>query len=545
MDKLESMRRTIPMNPNIKVLNNMFEQVRHIDDVKDLLENTAFIKKYALRGMSDAKKKQDERFEYKELFDKCLLLEAPHLFESYLVYMEKNRHPSKKFYMPRRKTLKILVQDYQDVADGVIDFLGISMPPRTGKSTLGIFYMTWQMGRFPDRANIMSGHSSPLTQGFYDEAISLIEGSEYTYGEIFPNTSIHTSAKYTTIDLNKSRRFSTLTCRAIGATLTGATEAGNCLYTDDLVEDLEEAINPERMQAKFDAYSNQLKDRMTDGAHQVMVGTRWSEDDPLGRLRDIYEDDPRYRFRVVPALIYDENGEPHSNFAYDVNGFSTEYYLDMKKTIDDNTFMAKYQGEPYSRHGLLFEKEQFDWYDGREFDLEKIDGTYSVTDIAWGGGDDLVTLIAIEKDDNIYIHDVYISNKDKDVTRPNVTNLLATYRPTIAQFEANNGGHEYKDRVDEELNKRGLRLNTRAKTTSSAKSKLSRIIQYSPEVRTYILRSDPKRGSMYDYMLMMLFRFTQSGKNKHDDVPDAFAMLAEMLSQRNSGKIEPFTRTWF
>ena len=545
MDKLEGMRRTIPLKPNIKLLSNMFEQVRHLEDVDEMLDNTAFLKKYALDGMSDKKNSKELRFEHKELFDKCLLLESPHLFESYLVYMEKNRPFVKKFYMPRRKTLKILVQDYQDLADGVINFLGISMPPRTGKSTLGIFYMTWQMGRFPDRANIMSGHSSPLTQGFYDECYSLISSPEYTWGEIFPNTSIHTSAKYTTIDVNITRRFSTLTCRAIGATLTGATEADNCLYTDDLVEDLEEAINPDRMQAKYDAYANQLKDRMTDRAHQVMVGTRWSEDDPLGRLTEIYGKDPMYRFRVIPALTYDEDKVPHSNFNYEVNGFSTDYYLDMKKSIDDNTFMAKYQGAPYSRHGLLFEKETFDYYDGNEFNYEENTGIYSVTDIAWGGGDDLVTLIAIEKDDRIYIHDVYISDKDKDVTRPNVVNLLAKYRPTVARFEANNGGHEYKDRVDEELIARRLRLNLEAKTTTSAKSKMARIVQYQPEIKRFVLRSDSKRGSMYDDALTKLFRFTQDGKNKHDDVPDAFAMMAQMLTADRNGKIKPFRRKRF
>ena len=73
----------------------------------------------------------DERFE--ELYWQCLLLEAPWVFESYLRYMEKNREPSRRFYEPRNKRLKLLVDELQALEDGKYKFLGISLPPRVGK----------------------------------------------------------------------------------------------------------------------------------------------------------------------------------------------------------------------------------------------------------------------------------------------------------------------------------------------------------------------------------------------------------------------------
>ena len=54
-------------------------------------------------------------------------------FDSYCIYLEWNREPQKRFYQPRRKVLHPLVQDLQDLADGKLDFLGISLPPRVGK----------------------------------------------------------------------------------------------------------------------------------------------------------------------------------------------------------------------------------------------------------------------------------------------------------------------------------------------------------------------------------------------------------------------------
>lgn len=410
--------------------------------------------------------------------------------------------------------------------EGGIYLVGRNMLP-THNSTLGIFYMTWQMGRFPDRPNIMSGHSSPLTQGFYDEATSLITSHEYTWGEIFPNHEFNSSAKYTTIDIGPKRRFSTLTCRAIEATLTGATEADNCLYTDDLVRDLEEAINPERMEGKYDAYINQLKDRMTDQAHQVMVGTRWGIDDPLGRLAEEYADDPSYRFVVMPAL----NDEGESNFDYEVKGFSTDYYLDMKRSVDAATFMAKYMGRPYSRMNRLFYENDLQFYNGglNGLTLDDVDEIYAVNDVAWGGGDYYVLVIGYRKDNIMYIQDVFLSKEAKDITRPQVASKLREHKPMITRFEGNNGGHEYADRVREELAKSNTRIVIESKDTKSNSNKISRIIRNSPEIKEFRFRNDENRGPMYDLFMDQLFAFTTDGKSKNDDVPDALAMLAELV----------------
>ncbi|MEG2661069.1 MAG: hypothetical protein RR978_10195, partial [Oscillospiraceae bacterium] len=273
---------------------------------------------------------------------KTLLFDALYDFDSYLQYVEWNREPQKKFYLPRRKVLKIVVDDLQDLADDKLDFLAVSLPPRVGKSTLGIFFLTWLMGKYPDMANLMSGHSDKLTKGFYKEVNSIIGNPEYLWADVFPGHCIKsTSAEDESIDIDKSRRFPTLTCRSISGTLTGAVEVAKLLYVDDIIEDLEEALNPIRLQNKYDAYLNQLKDRKKDGAKELHIGTRWSTIDVIGKLQEQYEGNPRYRFRVIPAL--NENGESNFNFPYGL-GFGTKYYLDMKESIDEATWCAKYMG---------------------------------------------------------------------------------------------------------------------------------------------------------------------------------------------------------
>lgn len=470
-----------------------------------------------------------EDSEVRELYSlhlKVLLAAAPHHFESYLLYIEHLRPLKKRFYAPRRKVLKPLVDDLQDLEDGLIDFLGMSLPPRVGKSTLCIFFMSFHIGRHPDSANVASGHSDPLTSGFYRRILAIInDPSQYPWHDVFPNAGkVDTKADVHTINL-AGEGFETLTCRPIGGTLTGAVEVSEegILYSDDLVRDLQESLSPERLQAKYDAYLNQLKDRKKDGARELMVGTRWNVSDPLGRIQEQYSGNPKYRFRVIPAL--DENDE--SNFKYLWNGFSTEYYLDIRNSIDEATWWAKYMGKPYVREGLLFPETGLRYYNGVLPD--GVPAKYAACDVAWGGGDSLSMPIAYVYGSDVYIVDAVFNRGDKTVTYPLVEAKLSRHLPHKTQFEANNGGEEYADKVDEELKNRGIRLNIVSLRSPPTVSKMTRIIQYAPEIKQFYFLKEKYRSAEYKAFMRELTTFVQTGKNPHDDAADSLAMLAEAV----------------
>ena len=475
-----------------------------------------------------------------ELHKRVVFIAAPYSFHCYLLALEWNRPPERKFYPPRRAVLKTLVDDLQDLADKKLDFLGISLPPRVGKSTLCIFFMTWIMGRSPDSANVMSGHSDKLTDGFYRELLSILtDPTQYAWAEIFPTVPlVDNSAKNETIDLAKKKRFPTMTCRSISGTLTGAVEIGNdgILYCDDLIEDLEESLNPLRLQAKYDAYLNQLKDRKKLGAVELMVGTRWNTADPLGRIQEQYAGNPRYRFRVIPAL--NEDGESNFNYQYGL-GFDTAYYLDMKSSIDDATWCAKYMGNPYIREGLLFPEDELLTYNGvlPDGDPEKV----AVCDVAWGGGDSLSMPILYKFGADIYVHDVVFNRGDKTVTYPVVVGRLKHHHPHKARFEANNGGHEYADNVDKELRKDGVHINVFSRKAPNNQSKLARIIQFAPDIKRFYFLADRYRSKEYREFMREVTTFVQTGKNQHDDACDSLAMAADEIYHGN-GIVEVFRR---
>ena len=466
-----------------------------------------------------------------ELIRKSYFLAAQYGdFDSYCIALEWFRSPEKRFYLPRRNVLKTLVDDLQDLFDGNLDFLGVSLPPRVGKSTLCIFFMTFVMGNRPAVANVMSGHSDKLTDGFYRELLSIItDDTQYTWQQIFPGVKVvDNSAKNETIDLERKKRFPTMTCRSISGTLTGAVEigTGGILYCDDLIEDLEESLNPVRLQNKYDAYLNQLKDRKKLGAVELMVGTRWNVADPLGRIEEQYRDNPRYRFRVIPAL--NDEGESNFNYKYDL-GFDTDYYRDMKASIDDATWMAKYMGNPYVREGLLFPADELRYYNGVLPDGEP-DMIAAVVDTAWGGGDSLSLPIAKVYGSDCYIDDVVFNNGDKTITRPIVIGKLKMHRPHMVRWESNNGGDEYGGIVDEKLREDGVRVNMSYKKAPTNQSKLSRIIQFAPDIKRIYFRDEKHREPEYERFMRELTMFTVSGKNLHDDAADSLAMLIDFLS---------------
>lgn len=282
-ETIKKLKRQLESPPSYEMSNILLSELQYtMEDVPNLslegrdwvMAYSGFIKKWAIALFV---KTMDLKWD--DLYWRILLFEAPYLFESFLLCMEKNRVPDKRFYVPRRKTLKVVVNDLQDLEDGKLDFYGLSMPSRVGKSTICIFFLTWIVGKRPNSHSAMGGHSGKLAKGFYGELLNLINTKEYTFSEIFPQSKMQkTSAEDLEINLDEPDRFSTITCRGIDGTWTGAVDisADGYLYVDDLIRDREHSLNPTRMENTYQEYLNKMVDRKNDGARELMVGTRWN-----------------------------------------------------------------------------------------------------------------------------------------------------------------------------------------------------------------------------------------------------------------------------
>lgn len=503
-------------------------------------------------------------------FYEVLRLESFYRFESFIYFMERKRNWGKRFYYPRRKTLNIVAQDLEDLENRKIKFYGLSMPSRVGKSTICIFFLSWVALRRPNSHSAMGGHSGILAKGFYKELMNLFTTEEYTFAELFAywhpeyaNAALPTdkSADEFTITLGDPDRFATVTCRGIDGTWTGAVDVSKdgYLYVDDLVRDREHSLSPTRMENTYQEYLNKMVDRKNDGARELMVGTLWNVLDPLERMRKQYEHDPQYRFRKIPAL--NENDE--SNFAYEINGFSTEYYRDMRDKLDNAEWMAKFMQQPYVREGLLYT-------DLRLFNGILPDGDFrriGVVDVAWGGGDSLSMPIGAEYENgDVYIYDWVFNKGPKEVTIPLVVGRIIGNEIRQTRFEGNTGGDLYCQYVDEKLQAQDYKCSCTSRKAPNKVEKLSKIIAYSGDIKRKFIFLDTHRPTQdqmkkdsdlgvtryyrndeYQAAMDELSMFVSIGGNEHDDAADGLTQLEMFIENpNNTAKVEaavnPFRR---
>lgn len=511
-----------------------------------------------------------------EAAEAVLGLNARDDLDCYMLFTEWGREPEKQFWLPRRDVLMPVCEGFQDLADDLIDVLVVSLPPRVGKSTTGIFAQTWQMGRHPLSANVMSGHSDKLTKNFHMEALGIVS-DHYTYrfAEVFPDAvMVDKSMAEETVSLVRKARFPTLTCRSVDGTLTGAVEVGSegWLYCDDMVSDREEALSADRMDKLYVAYLNQLFDRKLPGAKEVHIGTRWVPNDVIGRVVEFYEGNARCRVIVIPALdgvpweerlpiadaaargaeFSDERADGtvlvrhpwgRSNFEYKFGlGFDTFYYEDVRRRLDaageHDSWQAKYMGEPYWIGGLMFPEDELQYYD--ELPEGEPDGVIAVCDTKDRGKDYAVLPIGYVYGTRHYIHDVVCDNSLPEALEPKLASALARNGVGIVRFESNAAGGRVADSVERLCREMGHAVDVRKKF--STENKETRILVDSAWVKERCLfRAEPPSED-YRRFMSMLTHYTTEGRNKHDDAPDAMSMYKRFATGALSATVEAFDR---
>ena len=528
----------VSRNPEHQAVADYFELLRLDEDKaraqllnKEVRELTA--------KMASGARNIDEAERFLWLHKRSLLFAAPVEFDAYLQYVEFDREPRLRFYLPRREVLLPVVNALQDIEDNKLDFVSVSQPPGTGKTTLGIFFLTWVMGKYPNMPNLASAHSSKLTRSFYDGVCSIITDPEYLWADVFPNVHlVGTNAKDETIDLDKPKRFKSLTCRSIDGSLTGATRCEKILYADDLVSGIEEALSYDRLESLWSKYVNDLKTRKKMGCKEVHIATGWSVHDVIGRLQQQYGDDPRYRFIELSAL----NDNQESNFSYKYGvGFSTKYFLDMKDSLDEVSWMCLFQNQRIEREGQVFSEDSLRRY--YELPSDPPDVVIGVCDTAEGGGNDTVLLVGYMYGKDVYIEDCVVSNALPEVTDGLCADVLLRNKVKQCRFESNSAGGRTADKVNELLQAKGGATHITKKRTIS--NKQTRIIVNSDYVKNHFLFKDKSKCSgQYAAMIRKLCVYSALAKNKQDDVPDAMAQMVDYIHSMDGGKVEIFRRPW-
>lgn len=482
-----------------------------------------------------------------EQWRRCLLFEAPHDFDSFMTYIELDRKPEKRFYAPRKHYLRPMVQGFQDVLDGKLRLLTISMPKRAGKSQTGINFVNMLSGKFPDRSTLMEGTGDDLVKSFYNGCLEyLTVPNEYLFYDVFPDARlIQTNADSKTINLKSKSRFPTIMCRSIDARQVGLSEATNVLYLDDCVEGREEAKNRQRLDDKWEVISGDIMGRAIEGTPMVFTGTRYSLYDPIGRVQEHAQREGwAWRAIEIPALdlVTDE-----SNYEYEREGkkvFTTAYFREQRELLSAEQFESEFQQQPFEAKGLLFNKDELNYF----FELPKDrdpDTIIAVGDTAESGSDSTSMPVAMIYGNAVYIVDVVFDDSPAEVTKPECAKCLIENKVASAVFESNNAGQYYARDVDQIIRERGYSVGIRTKRTIS--NKQTRIEFASDNIKKNFYFKHPstyKRGSQYWNFMKEVTTYTRSGKVPHDDAPDSLSLLENEIRMLSGGKVEVFKRPY-
>lgn len=439
------------------------------------------------------------------LHKRVLLAAAPYDFDSYLLYIEWNREPDKKFYPPRRKVLKQVVDALQELADDKLDLLAVSLPPGTGKTTLAIFFLTWLGGKRPNEPKLTGSHSNGFVQGVYEECLRIMDrNGDYLWHDVFPTMEIvGTNAKAYRIDIDKRQRFETLEFTSIGSGNAGLYRAVDLLYCDDLVSGIEVALSKERLDKLWTTYTTDLRQRkLGDHCKELHIATRWSVHDVIGRLEQEYGDRDRAKFIVVSAL--DENDESKFDYDYGV-GYSTKDLHEQRDIMDDVSWRALYMNEPIEREGLVYSPDELRRY--FELPSDTPDAILGVCDTKDKGQDYAFLPVAYVYGQDYYIDDCVCDNGLPNIVDARLTEILVRDKVKACRFESNSAGRRVAEKIQGEVKKRGGITNITTKFTTANKE--TKIIVNSAWVKEHCLFKD---ASMYqkksDYGKMMDIRLT-------------------------------------
>lgn len=483
-----------------------------------------------------------------DLYWKTHLFDAKINFDSYLLYVEHLRKPRDQFYIPRRHYLTRLglIQGYQDIADGKLKLLTISLPKRAGKSQTGINFADFISGKRPDLSILMEGAGDALVKSFYKGALEYLDPkSEYSYYDIFPEARlVDQNADLKTINLQSKKRFPTIMCRSIDATQVGLSEATNLLYLDDCVEGREEAKNRNRLDEKWEVISGDVMGRALE-CPIIMTGTRYSLYDPIGRMQE-YAVKMGWAWKAIefPAIdpVTGESNYEYYNPKLEKKLFTVEYFNEQKQLLTEEQYESEFNQAPFEAKGLMFPKAKLNRYFRLPVDRDP-DAVVAVCDTAEGGGDSVMLPIAYIYGEDVFIEDVVFDDSPPSVTKYECAKKLYDHQVSTATFESNNAGTYYARDVEQMIKEMGGRISIRLKRTIS--NKHTRIENASDGIIKHFYFKDEslyEPFSQYGLMMKEVTTYTRTGKVPHDDAPDGLSLLENELRNIGSGKVEIIKR---
>jgi len=233
--------------------------------------------------------------------------------------------------------------------------LWINLPPRHGKSLLcSEMFPAWYLGRNPDDRMILASYGANLAKNFSRKCRNNISSDNYPFPVSLSNDSRAVNA------WNLQGRRGGMIAAGAGGSLTGF--GASCGILDDVLRNAQDADSETIRESIWDWYLSVFLTRLERGANgrlprQIIVGTRWHEDDIFGRLEaQERAGGPQWDKLVLPAI--DDEGVL-------LNPAMADTYATAQGT-GSREWSALYQQRPSPKSGSYFNSDHFKYFKPRD-----------------------------------------------------------------------------------------------------------------------------------------------------------------------------------
>lgn len=420
-------------------------------------------------------------------------------------------------FFAKRPFLKSVADGFQQIADGQINTLSVSLPPRAGKSYLTSLFSAWMLGRNPSGSIMRNCCTATLYNKFSYDTREIVRNDKFK--AIFPDL-ILSDDKQNVTGWNTDKAIQVSYFGAgVGGTIIGF-GATLVAITDDLFRSFEDAMSDIVLEKTLSWYHGTHTSRVEKGCPRIDIGTRWTKKDVIGMNMDSKFYDQSI---MIPAL--DEDGQ---SFCEDVK--TTDEYLDIRDRTPKEIWMAEFQQEPIESSGALFSRDDLKRYSLKDLKkrMESItpDAVLGYIDVADEGMDRLAMAIGTIIGSDVFITDVVFTRENIDVSLPLCIGAINRTNADHVRVESNNQGS-----VMIKMMRQFVAPEKVLKVTNTTNKHTRILLQYGfiKQNIHFIQDDEIDKGGEYWQFINEVLEYSKTGATKHDDAPDCLSGLAKFI----------------
>jgi predicted phage terminase large subunit-like protein len=272
---------------------------------------------------------------------------------------------------------KIIGDKFNKIAQGKLKRLIVCLPPRHSKSEFASTYFpAWMMGLRGDLKIIQTTHTAELAVRFGRKVRNIIDSDDYS--QVFPELQLQadnkSAGRWTTNQEGESFY------AGVGGAITG--RGADLLIIDDPHSE-QDALSPTAMESAYDWYTSGPRQRLQPGGIIIIVMTRWSTKDLVGKVLKKQGDDHADQWEIVefPAIM------PESETPLWPEFWKKEELLSVKASLPISKWNAQWMQNPTAEAGSIVKREWWrkwenDWVPSYEYVIQSYDTAFSKKETA-------------------------------------------------------------------------------------------------------------------------------------------------------------------